>query len=68
MRSHGTPTVRTYPNDDRLPALAEELVRKRVDVIFAASNESAVAAARATKKIPIVFWGVNYPVELGLVD
>jgi putative tryptophan/tyrosine transport system substrate-binding protein len=43
-------------------------VRKRVDVIFTASNESAVAAARATKKIPIVFWGVNYPVELGLVE
>ena len=43
-------------------------MRKRVDVIFAASNESAVAAARATKKIPIVFWGVNYPVELGLVE
>jgi putative ABC transport system substrate-binding protein len=58
----------SYPNDDRLPALAEELVRKRVDVIFAASNESAVAAARATKNVPVVFWGVNYPVELGLVD
>jgi putative ABC transport system substrate-binding protein len=43
-------------------------VRNRVDVIFAASNQSAVAAARATKNIPIVFWGVNYPVELGLVD
>jgi len=48
--------------------MAEELVRKRVDVIFAASNEAAIAAARATKSIPIVFWGVNYPVELGLVD
>jgi putative ABC transport system substrate-binding protein len=58
----------SYPNDDRLPLLAEELVRNRVDVIFAASNQSAVAAARATKNIPIVFWGVNYPVELGLVD
>jgi putative tryptophan/tyrosine transport system substrate-binding protein len=58
----------SYPDNDRLPGLAAELVRKRVDVIFAASNESAVAAARATRSIPIVFWGVNYPVELGLVD
>jgi putative ABC transport system substrate-binding protein len=58
----------SYPDDDHLPGLAEELVRKRVDVIFAASNEAAIAAARATKSIPIVFWGVNYPVELGLVD
>ena len=58
----------SYPSDDQLPALAEELVRKKVDVIFAASNESAVAAAHATKTIPIVFWGVNYPVELGLVE
>jgi putative tryptophan/tyrosine transport system substrate-binding protein len=58
----------SYPDNDRLPGLAAELVRKGVDVIFAASNESAVAAARATRSIPIVFWGVNYPVELGLVD
>jgi len=28
----------------------------------------AVAAARATKTIPIVFWRVGFPVELGLVD
>jgi len=27
-----------------------------------------VAAARATRTIPIVFWGVSYPVELGLAS
>ena len=54
--------------EDRLPALAEELVRRRVDVIWALGPPSAVAAARATKTIPIVFWGVAFPVELGLVS
>ena len=54
--------------EDRLPAMAEELVRKRVDVIWAIGPESAVAAARATRTIPIVFWGVAYAVEQGLVD
>lgn len=53
--------------EDRLPALAEELVRKRVDVILAHAPEAAVAAARTTKSVPIVFWGVSSPVELGLV-
>lgn len=53
--------------EDRLPALAEELVRKRVDVILAHAPEAAVSAARATKSVPIVFWGVSSAVELGLV-
>jgi putative ABC transport system substrate-binding protein len=52
---------------DRLPEMAEELVRKRVDVIWADGPEAALAAARATKQIPIVFWGVAFPVEQGLV-
>ena len=50
----------------RLPELAQSLVRKGVDAIFAAGNEPAIAAARATKTIPVVFWGVNYPIEIGL--
>lgn len=54
--------------EERLPALAEELVRKRVDVIWAAGPEAAIAAARATKDLPIVFYGVGFPVELGLVQ
>jgi putative tryptophan/tyrosine transport system substrate-binding protein len=54
--------------EDRLPAMAEELVRKRVDVIWAVGPEAAVAAARATRAIPIVFWGVGYPIEQGLID
>lgn len=54
--------------EDRLPALAEDLVRKRVDVIWAAGPEAAIAAVGATKEVPIVFYGVGFPVELGLVQ
>ena len=54
--------------EERLPSVAEELVAKRVDVIWASGPEAAVAAARATGDIPIVFFGVGFPVELGLVD
>jgi len=52
----------------RLAELAAELVRRRVDVIWCNAPTSAVAAARATTTIPIVFWGVALPVELGLVE
>jgi len=54
--------------EDRLPELARQLVAKKVDVIWALGSEAAVAAARTTDSIPIVFWGAAYPVEQGLVD
>jgi putative tryptophan/tyrosine transport system substrate-binding protein len=53
---------------DRLAELAAELVRRKVDVIWCPGSPSAVAAARATRAIPIVFWGVAFPVELGLAS
>jgi len=53
---------------ERLPGLAEDLVRKRVDVIFTSSGEAAVAAARATKTMLIVFFNATWPVETGLID
>jgi putative tryptophan/tyrosine transport system substrate-binding protein len=52
---------------DRLPQLAEELVRLKVDVILASASSAAVAAKGATTVIPIVFAGVYAPVEIGLV-
>ena len=55
-------------NVDRLPALAADLVRKQVDVIYSQGPDATVAAALATKTIPIVFYGPAYPVEQGLVD
>lgn len=54
---------------DRLPALAEDLVRRGVALIFAAGGpEPARAAAAATSKIPIVFTSATDPVKAGLVS
>lgn len=53
---------------ERLPALAEELVRRRVDVIWTFLADAAIAAAQATQTIPIVFVNVAWPIEQGLVD
>ena len=52
---------------DRLSELAAELVRLRVDVMFAASTAVAVAAKNATSTIPIVVPTMSNPVKLGLV-
>jgi putative tryptophan/tyrosine transport system substrate-binding protein len=52
---------------ERLPALAEELIRLKVDVIVAASANVAIAARNATKTIPIVFVSTRDPVTAGLV-
>jgi len=52
---------------ERLPELAEELVRLRVDVIVAATSGAARALKEATQTIPIVMSSVPDPVGMGLV-
>jgi len=52
---------------ERLPALAADLIDRRVAVIVATSTPANVVAKKATTEIPIVFTTSSDPVEIGLV-
>jgi len=53
---------------ERLPDLAAELVRRKVDVIVASAPRAVLAAKKASTTIPIVFAVATDPVGLGLVS
>jgi putative tryptophan/tyrosine transport system substrate-binding protein len=53
---------------DWLPALADELVRLKVDVLVTPGMAEALTLKNATSTIPIVFFGGGDPVAAGLVD
>jgi putative ABC transport system substrate-binding protein len=52
---------------DRLPALVDDLVRRRVKAIAAGGPPAAFAAKAATNSIPVVFAMAQDPVRLGIV-
>jgi putative tryptophan/tyrosine transport system substrate-binding protein len=52
---------------DRLPALAAELVQRRVAVLAAPGSPAALPARAATTVIPVVFMIASDPIEMGLV-
>jgi putative ABC transport system substrate-binding protein len=52
---------------ERIPGLAAELVRLKVDLIVTSGNPPALEAQKATSTIPIVMMGVVDPLALGLV-
>jgi len=53
---------------ERLPGLADELVRLKPDVIVTGGINDARAAKNATKTIPIVGMGLGDPIANGLVE
>jgi putative ABC transport system substrate-binding protein len=53
--------------DERLPALVDELVRLKPDVLIAVNTQAAIAMRQATAAIPIVAPAVTDPVAFGLV-
>jgi putative tryptophan/tyrosine transport system substrate-binding protein len=54
--------------NDRLPGLADDLLRDKVDVIVAINTPAAQAAKKASKTVPVVIMRVADPVKSGLVE
>ena len=49
-------------------AAARSLEEEKVDLVYALGTSVAIAARRATKKVPIVFFAGSDPVALGLIE
>ncbi len=61
---------RSYASGSKelLAKLAEEFVQRRVDLILAPGPAESIAAARATRDIPILSLDTYFPIEQGLID
>ena len=53
---------------ERLPELAAELVRLKIDVLVTVTTNAAIAGKNAAGTVPLVFMGVTDPVGAGLVE
>jgi putative tryptophan/tyrosine transport system substrate-binding protein len=53
---------------ERLPELAAELVRLKIDVLVTVTTNAAIAGKNAAGTVPLVFMGVTDPVAAGLVE
>ena len=58
----------TQGDREALPTAAQELIDDGATILFAESNATAKAAQQATRRIPIVFAGVEQPINAGLID
>jgi putative ABC transport system substrate-binding protein len=74
LRGHGFYEGRDYALEyaseasvERVPETMRALIERRPDLIVAITTPVALAAARATHEVPILFGGVSDPVESGLV-
>jgi ABC transporter substrate binding protein len=61
-----SPTPRLIPEQQQL-LLADELIRLKIDVLFAPSTVEALAAKNATRTIPVIFVSAD-PIGAGLVE
>jgi putative ABC transport system substrate-binding protein len=55
------------PHSERFPALAADLVHRKVDFIVTWGTPAAIAAKKATTTIPIVLGAIGDPVQVGVV-
>jgi putative ABC transport system substrate-binding protein len=66
-RDYTVITLLSEGRNERLPALAAELVQRKVDLIIAGATPAASAAMKATSTIPVLFYAAGDPVGSGLV-
>lgn len=66
-RDYSVINLQSEGRNERLPALAAELVQRKVDLIITGGTPAANAAVKATSTIPVLFYYAGDPVGSGLV-